>query len=352
MLAGFIALATQGSGQQQSAEAVPGSGQPPRRGNPDPEKVHDPSTVLTVNGVSRCFSTGFGVTLLREDAGGKWLPEGRVFTEGKLPAWHSEIAPTNRRGYLWAPDVVQLGDRFLVYYSVSTFGKNTSGIGLAIGKTLDPASPDWGWEDRGPVVVSRAKDRFNAIDPAIFQDPANGSLWMSFGSFWDGIHLIELDPATGLRRDVNRAPERLAWASEIEAPFLHKRDGYYYLFVNWGKCCRGVESTYEIRVGRSRAVTGPYLDRDGKDMRTGGGTLVLDSEDRWIGPGHASILERSGREWLVHHYYDRELNGRSRLRMVPLTWDQDGWPAAQGKSADADTKATQAIASGSTVPNP
>ena len=93
-----------------------------------------------------------------------------------------------------------------------------------------------------------------------------------------------------------------------------------------GKCCRGVESTYEIRVGRSRTVSGPYLDREGSDLRSGGGTLVLDSEDRWIGPGHPSIVVRDGREWLAHHYYDRELRGRSRLRMVPVRWDTEGWP--------------------------
>jgi arabinan endo-1,5-alpha-L-arabinosidase len=191
---------------------------------------------------------------------------------------------------------------------------------------MDRASSQWQWEDRGAVIVSGRDDRFNAIDPAIFRDSSDGSLWLAFGSFWDGIHLVELDPSTGMQRDRSRTPMRLASAPEIEAPFLHQRDSYYYLFLNWGKCCRGVNSTYEIRVGRSRSVTGPYLDRDGTALRDGGGTLVLASEDRWIGPGHASIFAEKGREWLVHHYYDRELGGRSRLRMVPLSWDADEWP--------------------------
>ncbi len=77
-------------------------------------------------------------------------------------------------------------------------------------------------------------------------------------------------------------------------------------------------------------MTGPYLDRSGTDLRDRGGTLVLASDDRWIGPGHASLFNRDGQEWLVHHYYDRELNGRSRLRMVPLSWDADGWPLVSG----------------------
>jgi arabinan endo-1,5-alpha-L-arabinosidase len=304
-----------------------GESRPRRARMADPEKVHDPSTIVPTGGVHRFFCTGRGITLVREDASGKWLPEGRVFDEGKFPAWHDKSVPGNR-GHLWAPDVIRIGEKFFVYYSVSTFGKNTSAIGLVVGDSLDPASGDWKWDDRGPVIMSRSGDRFNAIDPAIFRD-ANGSLWMTFGSFWDGIHLVELDPATGLLRDPKTKPVRLASAPEIEAPFLHQRDGYYYLFINWGKCCRGVNSTYEIRVGRSRAVTGPYVDKEGVDLRDRGGTLVLASEDRWIGPGHASLLSRDGKEWLVHHYYDRELRGRSRMRMVVLDWDTAGWPVVK-----------------------
>jgi arabinan endo-1,5-alpha-L-arabinosidase len=291
----------------------------------DPERVHDPSTILLIDGVRRFFCTGPGILLMREDSQGKWLREARLFEQGRAPAWHEELVPGNR-GYLWAPDVIQLGENFFVYYSVSTFGKNTSAIGLAVGDTLDPTSPQWKWEDRGPVLLSRRSDRYNAIDPAVFHDGTDGTLWMVFGSFWDGIHLVKLDPKTGLRRSPESAPIRLATAPEIEAPFLHRRGSFYYLFLNWGKCCRGVDSTYEIRVGRSRSVAGPYLDRNGADLREGGGTLVLASEDRWIGPGHASIFARDGREWLVHHYYDRELSGRPRLRLVPLSWDSEDWP--------------------------
>ena len=262
---------------------------------------------------------------MREDGAGKWQREGRVFSEQQFPAWHDQLVPGNR-GFLWAPDVIAIDGQYFLYYSVSTFGKNTSAIGLAVGRTLDVSSPQWRWEDRGVVLASVKTNRFNAIDPAIFRDATNGSLWMTFGSFWDGIHLVELNGETGLRREPDKAPLRLAFSPEIEAPFLHRREGYYYLFVNWGKCCRGVDSTYEIRVGRSRAVTGPYLDRGGVDLRERGGTVVLASGDRWIGPGHASIHERGGREWLVHHYYDRDNNGRPRLRMVPVIWSGDGWP--------------------------
>jgi arabinan endo-1,5-alpha-L-arabinosidase len=289
----------------------------------DAERVHDPSTILTWKGQRYCFSTGPGIALMREEeVSGKWLREGRVFAEGKFPAWHAALVPGNR-GYLWAPDVIRVGDKLFLYYSVSTFGKNDSAIGLAVSDSLDPASTHW--QDHGQVVVSRKSDRFNAIDPAIFRDD-DASLWMTFGSFWDGIHLVELDAKTGMRRAPNEPARRLAWSPEIEAPFLCKRGDYYYLFINWGKCCRGTNSTYEIRVGRSRAVTGPYVDRSGIDLRERGGTMVLTSNERWIGPGHASLHEHKGREWLVHHYYDRQAEGRPRLRLVPLAWDAEAWP--------------------------
>lgn len=291
----------------------------------DREKVHDPSTLVMEGGIPRSLVTGSGVTLVRRAKDGRWLHEARIFSRDQLPEWHRELVPGNR-GHLWAPDVIRLGDQYYVYYSVSTFGRNTSAIGLVVGKTLDPDSADWGWSDRGVVVCSREKDRFNAIDPAMILTK-DKRLFMSFGSFWDGIYLIELDAKTGLRKNPPEAPVRLAWAPEIEAPFIHEgKDGWFYLFVNWGKCCRGVESTYEIRVGRSKAINGPYLDREGRDMKEGGGTLVLESEGRHIGPGHASILRRDEQDWLVHHFYDGANRGRSRMRLVRLSWDEQGWP--------------------------
>lgn len=323
----LLVVADTGALAQEGAAAAANTGfsSPPPPGIRDPDKVHDPSAIVTVDGVRRLFCTGLGISLLRGDSSQNWRREGRLFAERQFPVWHEQTVPGNR-GYLWAPDVISIGEKFFVYYSVSTFGKNTSAIGLAVGNSIDPASPAWQWNDGGPVITSRSEDRFNAIDPAVFRDGSNGSLWMAFGSFWDGIFLLELDSSTGMRRDPMQAPVLLASAPEIEAPSLHQHGAHYYLFFNWGKCCRGVDSTYEIRVGRSQSVSGPYLDREGIDLRRGGGTLVLGSEDRWIGPGHASMFATEGREWLVHHYYDRELAGRSRLRMVPLTWDSEGWP--------------------------
>ena len=288
---------------------------------PRTPRVHDPSTLVREQGEVWCFSTGPGTLVLKQD-GNDWRFEGSVFPRGSRPGWHTDLVPGNR-GDLWAPDVIRLGDRWCVYYSVSTFGKKTSAIGMASRETLGAGSAKDAWVDRGVVISSGDSDRFNAIDPAVIKD--GRKLWMAFGSFWDGIMLIELDEHTGLRKEPAEKPIPLAMAREIEAPFLHKEGDWYYLFVNWGKCCRGVDSTYEIRVGRSRSITGPFEDKDGVAMTAGGGSLVLGSDGRHIGPGHASILEQGGKQWLAHHFYDGEDAGKSKLRLSPMKW-VDGWP--------------------------
>ncbi|MDA9831651.1 arabinan endo-1,5-alpha-L-arabinosidase [Akkermansiaceae bacterium] len=303
----------------------------------DPERIHDPSTVYTENKEYYFFSTGHGVSLIKEQDDGRWTRTARVFEQENLPAWHKEKVPANR-GHLWAPDVIKLKDTYYLYYSVSSFGKQTSAIGIAAGKTLDPKSPDWGWKDQGPVITSDKSKPFNAIDPALFKDD-DGSLWMSWGSFWNGLYLAQLDPKTGKLLDPKNKPTKLAWSAKIEAPFIHKRDGYYYLFVNHGLCCQGVNSTYDIRVGRSKKITGPYLDQDKVDLKDGGGTLLLETDGDRIGPGHASILKRNGREFLAYHYYSKPHRGSSRFALAPLTWEK-GWPVIDDLAENPPSKKT------------
>ena len=297
-------------------------GQDSRRG--DLERIHDPSTVLHEGDDYYFFSTGHGILLIKEQPSGPWYHTARVFERERLPAWHQEKVPANR-GHLWAPDVIKLKDTYFLYYSVSSFGKQTSAIGLVTGKTLDSTSPDWAWKDEGPVIVSDPKSPFNAIDPALFQDD-DGSLWLSWGSFWEGLFLAQLNPETGKLLDPEEKPVQLAWSDKIEAPFIHKRGEHYYLFINHGLCCRGLDSTYEIRVGRSKEIIGPYRDKEGRDLRMGGGTLVLRTNGDRIGPGHASILKRDGKEFLAHHYYSKPHRGSSRFALAPLTWSEAGWP--------------------------
>jgi arabinan endo-1,5-alpha-L-arabinosidase len=289
--------------------------------------VHDPSTIVKHGETYWLFATGRGVASWRSRDLVKWEPGPSVFDAP--PKWVAEVVPGNR-GHFWAPDVIHHNDRYLVYYSVSTFGKNTSAIALASNPTLDSADPKFKWTDHGAVIRSTPKDDFNAIDPQIIRE-ANGKLWMAFGSFWSGIKLVELDPKTGLRIKDDSPIHSLANKEQIEAVALYRHGEYYYQFVNWGWCCRGVRSTYNMRVGRAKEITGPYLDRDGKDLLKGGGTLLLETDGRFIGPGHAGILKDGERYLMSYHFYDRDANGRSALAIRVLDWGTDGWPRVTGK---------------------
>ena len=199
---------------------------------------------------------------------------------------------------IWAPDVSYFANAYHLYYSVSTFGSNRSSIGLATNKTLDPGSDQYRWMDQGRVVSSSQSDDWNAIDPNVVMDES-GQPWLSFGSFWSGIKLRKLDASSRKARrkrsdtvfNGSSAAETLIRLELSKLPFIILKNGFYYLFVSFDFCCRGPQSTYNIRVGRAKKVTGPYVDRSGKDMREGGGTLVLEGEGRWRGPGHCAVLQ-------------------------------------------------------------
>jgi arabinan endo-1,5-alpha-L-arabinosidase len=290
-------------------------------------RVHDPSTIAKCKDEYWIFYTGRDVRSYRSKDLLKWEVGPVVFSNS--PPWVAEAVPANRNGRdFWAPDVIRVGDRYLLYFSVSSFGKNTSAIGLATNPTLDPGDPNYKWTDQGLVIQSSPRDDFNAIDPALFQD-SDGSLWMSFGSFWGGIKMIELDPKTGKRIAPDSTVYALARYDSIEAPFIFWHDAKYFLFVNWGFCCRGTNSTYEIRVGRSDKVTGPYRDREGKDLLLGGGTKVLSTEDEFIGPGHAGILREGEKFWFGFHFYNGAQRGTPTFAMRPMRWGDDGWPVVE-----------------------
>src|SRR5664279_225289 len=262
--------------------------------------VHDPSTLIKCEDEFWVFATGRGVPSWHSKDLVNWERGPSVFTSN-APPWVAEVVPANRPLGYWAPDVIYLNGRYLLYYSASTFGHKVSGIGLVTSPTLDPNDPNYGWTDRGLIIASAATNDFNAIDPAAFHD-ADGSLWLTFGSFWSGIKMVQLDPQTGRRLAPDFPILSLAHSDSIEASYLYHHGRYYYLFVNWGLCCRGTNSTYSIHVGRSKNVTGPYLDREGKDMLYGGGTLLLDTTEPYFGPGHSGIIVDNGTNWFSCHY--------------------------------------------------
>jgi arabinan endo-1,5-alpha-L-arabinosidase len=256
-----------------------------------------------------------------------WERRGSVFET--LPEWAQRAIPGT--GGLWAPDIAWFNGAFHLYYSVSTFGSNRSAIGLVKTASLDPASPQFGWHDQGLAIESNRGDDFNAIDANHIVD-RDGKHWLVLGSFWTGIKLFPLDPATGKPRpgDTRRhsiasrpVPDKAPGA--VEAPFLIERDGYYYLFVSFDYCCRGASSSYYMVVGRSKKITGPYVGRDGRKMTDGYGTVLLQGNRHFRGPGHNAILRDGDQDYLVYHAYDTQHDGRPTLRISPIVWS-DGWP--------------------------
>ncbi|MEL7835070.1 arabinan endo-1,5-alpha-L-arabinosidase [Fodinibius sp. Rm-B-1B1-1] len=299
--------------------------------------VHDP-VMIEENGTYYLFSTGRGISVQSSNNLEDWTREKPVFKNA--PNWTTETHP-NFRNHIWAPDIVEYNDTYYLYYSVSRFGTNNSAIGVATNKTLDPDAPGFEWKDRGIVVRSvPGRDMWNAIDPNLTFDK-KGNPWLTFGSYWLGIKTVQLQdnltetaPAfeswqtIASRHRYWKLDERDAGNSsngDIEAPFIFKKDGYYYLFVSWDQCCSGKESTYKIVVGRSRNITGPYRDRANRKMTHGGGTLVAKGNEQWAAVGHNAAYTFDGTDYLVFHGYDNSDEGNAKLIIKEISWD-DGWP--------------------------
>jgi arabinan endo-1,5-alpha-L-arabinosidase len=289
--------------------------------------THDPALAVE-DGTSYVYSTGNamiadGNIQIRSSADGRdWRYRGEVWEE--KPEWLGQAVPGVSN--LWAPELVEHDGTWYLYYSASTFGSNVSVIALATNEALDPDAPDYEWVDRGQVLASSNADDFNAIDPGIVLDEA-GDPWMSFGSFWSGIRMIPLEWPSGAATDASaplRLADRQSPPNAIEAPYIVRHDGDYFLFVSRDACCQGIDSTYNIAVGRSNAVDGPYVDREGVPLLEGGGTLLLAAEGDRIGPGGQSVQDGT----LALHYYDRRLSGSFQLALVPVAWDDEGWPVA------------------------
>lgn len=286
--------------------------------------THDP-VVISAEGQFFLFQTGRGLGAKTSSDLMRWQPEPFVFATH--PSWIAERVPDATD--LWAPDISFFGGVYHLYYSVSTFGSNRSCIGHATRASLTSGS----WTDHGPVICSNmggARDDWNAIDPNVVIDEA-GVPWLAFGSFWGGLKLIQLDETGARAGDALHAiAARPRAGGALEAPFIVRRCGYYYLFVSFDSCCRGVDSTYKIMVGRSRSVQGPYTDAQGVAMMEGGGTLVLQGNTRYRGPGHNAVLFDGDRAYNIYHAYDANDSGNPVLRIAELVWNDEGWPISGG----------------------
>jgi hypothetical protein len=281
--------------------------------------AHDPSRITKQGDTYYVFYTSQGIVEKASTDLRNWTDISQVFP-GSPPAWTTSAVP-GFTGDFWAPDVIYLNGIYYLYYAVSTFGSQVSAIGLVTTTNLATGL----WTDQGAIILSTNGTAYNCIDPCPLVD-SNGTMWLTFGSYWNGIYLMQLNPATGKRISANSPLTQLAYNSSIEGSFLYQQGGYYYLFVNWNTCCEGINSTYNIRVGRSTAVTGPYLDRNGVNMASSGGSMYLESTARFIGPGQAGILNDNGTNWLTYHYYDGNNAGTPTLGLGQMTWSTNGWP--------------------------
>ncbi|WP_461188436.1 arabinan endo-1,5-alpha-L-arabinosidase [Arthrobacter sp. Z4-13] len=305
--------------------------------------IHDPALIIAEDGTWYVYSTGLvdrenGGTIqiwASHDAGTTWEYSGKVWD--RIPAWIDEhFSDGELPGNLWAPEITEHNGTYYLYYSASRFGGSNSVTALATNTTLDPNHPDYEWVDQGLVVSSpvtgldpgNPDKTFNAIDAGIIED-ADGTPYMAIGSFWYGIFLVPIEWPSGKpvadwqSKTVNIA-DRFMPGNPIEAPYITRHDGYYYLFVSFDSCCRGGDSTYKVAVGRSTSVKGPYLDKEGRDMFGGGGSVVLDSHGAITGPGGQSVFG----DYLAFHYYDgsnEEIPYFPTLGVQKIEW-AGGWP--------------------------
>ncbi|NLW84668.1 MAG: family 43 glycosylhydrolase [Phycisphaerae bacterium] len=280
--------------------------------------IHDPSTIMKCDG--KYYTYGTGGTALVSDDGWVWRAGTRATRTGA------------------APDVIQIGDRYLQYISHGTF---------IWSKSLDPESPDYQWHDgKNAFGMEGENDFMNPIDPGLFLDPTTGKLWVVYGSYFGYLRVVELDPDTGERVD----DKSYNVAVNCEAATIIHHEGYYYLLATHGSCCAGSNSGYNIRVGRSKNVTGPYIDNMDIDMMLGGGKLVCGSRTRLIGPGHFGLIDEGDgvQKFSLHWEADLDRSGSfGILDILPLLW-KDGWPVA-GQHFKAGVYEIESVRTGSAL---
>lgn len=277
---------------------------------------HDPSTIIKSGVNYYVFTTGDNIPMTYSTNLTNWTWGTSVFTS--TPSWITGYVPGFTKNF-WAPDLAWFNNRWNMYYSCSTFGSATSAIGLVTAPAISQSAGTT-WTDRGVVVSSSSSSDVNAIDPSILVDGSN--VYMAYGSWHAGIGVIQINPSTGKTtgsKTIVAGGNSASW----EAPCLIKEGSYYYMFVNRGTCCNGVNSTYYIVVGRSTSPFGPFVDKNGVSLKSGGGTTVLAAQGNYIGPGHLSRI--TGTQKGSVHYYDGADNGNPKLEIVYFTWSS-GWP--------------------------
>lgn len=296
--------------------------------------VHDP-VMMKEGDTYYVFGTGYGLEVRSSKDLKNWKIEEPVFKNP--PQWALDSVP-GYKGTSWAPDISYYKGQYYLYYSVSAFGKNTSCIGVATNKTLNPQSTDFKWIDHGVVVQSKPEiNNWNAIDPNLVFSK-DSVPYLAFGSFWGGLKIVRLtEDLLSVDEDINTIPTiasrnfdpELNKPNSIEGPFIYRKGEFYYLFASIDLCCRGLNSTYKVIVGRSKNVIGPYVDKEGRPLLKGGGDIIIKGNNKYVAAGHNGMYKDGDRDIIVFHAYDRSLDGAPRMVVEMLKW-QDGWPVVEG----------------------
>lgn len=252
-----------------------------------------------------------------------WEYVGTAFTNDTRP----DFEP---KGGLWAPDINKIGDKYVLYYSMSVWGGEwTCGIGCA---TAD--KPEGPFKDHGKMFRSNEINVQNSIDPFYMED--GGKKYLFWGSF-RGIYGIELsDDGLSIKEG---AKLRQVAGTAYEGTYIHKKDGYYYFFASIGTCCEGLKSTYTTVVGRSKKLFGPYVDKSGKKMLDNHHEVLIHKNDAFVGTGHNSeiVTDKAGNDWMFYHAVSTKNPGGRVLMMDKVDW-KDGWPSVTGNSPSIEAE--------------
>lgn len=285
--------------------------------------VHDP-VMIKEKDTYYVFFTGFGISVITSKDRITWKKDSSVFASNDLPSWLTKDIP-EQKGHLWAPDIHYRDGKYHLYYSVSAWMNFNSSVGYATNTTLNHNDPRYKWIDHGQVIsYKNGGEGVNVIDPNVFADK-DGRVWLIYGSYKAGLRLAELDRKTGKLKD--EKPELITITTALgEGSFIIKGPAYYYIFASRGRCCAGMQSTYQIVMGRAENIKGPYLNKEGQSWVDNKYTVFLAGDSTAPGKGHNGFFSEHDTTFIVYHAYTRAANGASLLNIKPLYIDEQGWP--------------------------
>lgn len=312
------AMLTIACGSQQGPVPPGRDTKTPQYANPVLDmSMPDPTVIKADDGHFYLFATENtrNVPIMRSDNLIDWTSLGTAFTDETRPTFVKD-------GGIWAPDINKVGDKYVLYYAMSTWGGEWEcGIGRAVSD-----KPEGPYTDMGKLFISSEMKTQNSIDPFYIEE--DGHKYLFWGSF-SGIWYTELTD-DGLNLKEGMQPTLVA-GTAYEGVYIHKHEGNYYMFASTGTCCEGLKSTYQTVVGRSESLFGPYVDRKGEKMLDNHHEVLIHKNEQFVGTGHNSeiVTDNKGQDWVFYHAFLASDPDRGRVLMLdPITW-KDGWPVVK-----------------------